>query len=89
MTKSPSLVANIFTNPIGWAGTMVGTKIRYVFSLVLLPVFILFILHNIAGTHLIENWSSALLLVAYHLLFVHSLRALYLRVEALEGQGPK
>ncbi len=84
MRKTPSLVANIFTNPIGWAGTMVGTRTRYLFSLVFLPVFILTILNGIAETSLVDNWSSALLIVAFPIMLVHALRALYLKIESLE-----
>ncbi|MBC8192144.1 MAG: hypothetical protein ISR87_08145 [Candidatus Marinimicrobia bacterium] len=77
MTKSPPLVANIFTDPVGWGGTMVGTRFRYLFTLVFLPFFVLVVLDKIAVTGICDYWSSALLIVAYHLMFVHSLRALY------------
>jgi len=84
MKKSPPLVAFIFTDPIGWAGTMVGTRTRYIFTLVVLPLFILSILNNLSETSIVEHWSSALLVVGYHLMFVYALRALYLRVEQHE-----
>ncbi len=84
-TGRKPFAANIFADPIGWAGTMVGSRTRYLFSLIFLPFFILLILNNLAGTKLLENWSSALLIIAYNIMFVYSLRALYRRVESLEG----
>jgi len=87
MEKKPRLEANIFTNPIGWAGTMVGTKLRYLFTLIFLPFFVLIVLDKIADDGISEYWSSALLIVAYHLMFVHSLRALYKRNLELKGSG--
>lgn len=87
MSKSPPLIANIFSDPIAWAGTMVGTKARYIFSLIFLPFFILTLLNNISDIGLWENWSAALVIVSYNLMFMYSLRALYVRVKRLEGTG--
>ncbi len=84
MEKKPMLVANIFTNPIGWAGTMVGTKLRYIITLLGLPVFTMSFLSNLTETSLLENWSSVLFICGFQLMFVHALRSLYTRVEELE-----
>ncbi len=84
METSKPLVTNIFTNPIGWAGTMVGTKGRFLLSLIIFPVFVLLILDNLTDSRIIEHWSLALLLIAYQLMFLFSMRKLYERVESLE-----
>lgn len=86
-TDRNPFAANIFTDPIGWAGTMVGTKARYIFSLVFIPIFVVATLDTLSDTGIVENWSSALLIIGYHLMFVHSLRALYKRNVELEGSA--
>jgi len=81
------LVANIFTNPIGWAGTMVGTNLRYIITLLGLPLFTMSLLTNLTENNLLESWSYVLFIVGFQLMFVHALRSLYVRVEELEGSG--
>ncbi len=83
MEKSSMLAGNIFTNPIGWAGTMVGTKLRFAFSLIYVPGFILLVLSNISDAPLMEHWSSALLIVVLQVMFLYSMRKMFLKLTTI------
>ncbi len=85
MEKSKPLVANIFTNPIGWAGTVVGTTPRYVFSLILVPVAVFLFLSSVVEVNVMDHWDAALMMMALPFMFIYSMRKLYQRVEELNG----
>jgi L-cystine uptake protein TcyP (sodium:dicarboxylate symporter family) len=85
MEESPKFVAPIYKDPIGWAGTIVGTNVRYLLSLVIVPIFTLSILADIAASDLSEYWSSALLIVAIQIMFLFVMRRLYTRLKELEA----
>jgi len=87
MEKTKMFGVNIIKNPIGWAGSMVGTKVRYVLSMIILPAFVLLILSNITEASLREYWSSALLLISIQLMFLFALRKLYQKIEDVEEES--
>lgn len=78
----------VFTDPVGWTASAVGTKARYLFMLVALPVLVWVV---VALVHF-AGWRSAIglavLLTVLQVAIVFSLRQLHLRLSnTLPGAG--
>ncbi len=87
MNNQSDTSGNIMSNPIGWGAGVVGTKIRFGLSLIILPAFMLLIISNITEKGIGEYWSDALLLVAIPLMLLYSMRKMYKQFLFLKAQS--
>ena len=74
----------IYSDPIGWARGMVGTRGRFIFWIIFLSFYIIGLLSKNIPGGFSEYWSSLLFILGFQLMFLYALRKLYLRIEALE-----
>ena len=80
MNFTPLQNNDIFSNPLGWTKSFVGTKLRYLLFLILLPGLTLRQLSEQLVGGLEENWITAVFIVGFQFMLIYSLRATYLKL---------